>query len=555
MRILMGLAGLLLTATVLLADPPKKPTAQLPTGNLDTKDWLKYSTQPLAQGEIDRLVNAELAKVGVKPAAITTDEQFLRRVHLDLTGRLPMPADITEFLADKSPDKRAKLIDKLLETRDFGKHWAQYWKTVITSRTTDLRSIALSNSFEGWLKNQLMADKSWDFVAREMLTAKGQILFAEPETNGQLFFLTSRKGMDAVTEIAAETSRVFLGIQLQCAQCHDHPSDVWKRQQFHEFAAYFAKYREQPVRDGMMQLGFELVAKPGFMEYQMPDKNDPKKTTRTLPRFLDGKGPQPLGFKGLPDEARRQSLADAITSTNNPWFAGAYVNRMWGELMGQAFYTPIDDLGPQKDAMMPAVLARVAAAWRGNGYPVKQLFRDIMTSDAYQRQIRPGESADEHLLFATHNPVRMNADSLWQSLNDTLGQVGQPRFGKGPPKGPFGGFQGLEAQFKQEFAYDPSTKAEEIEGSISQALMLMNNAQINQKIKATGTNLLARILSSYSEDDEAVRMLYLRTLARRPTDREASRCRQHIESVGNRAEAFEDLLWALINSTEYQTKR
>jgi hypothetical protein len=525
----------------------------LPTGNLDTKDWLKYSTQPLAQGEIDRLVNAELAKVSVKPAALTTDEQFLRRVHLDLTGRLPMPADITEFLADKSPDKRAKLIDKLLETRDFGKHWAQYWKTVITSRTTDLRSIALSNSFEGWLKNQLMADKSWDFVAREMLTAKGQILYADPETNGQLFFLTSRKGMDAVTEIAAETSRVFLGIQLQCAQCHDHPSDVWKRQQFHEFAAYFAKYREGLVRDGMKQLGFELVAKPG--EYQMPDKNDPKKTARTMPRFLDGKGPQPVGFKGLSDEARRQSLADAITSTNNPWFAGAYVNRMWGELMGQAFYTPIDDLGSQKDAMMPAVLARVAAAWRGNGYNVKQLFRDIMASDAYQRQIRPGESADEHLLFATHNPVRMNADSLWQTLNDTLGPIGPPRFAKGPPAGPFGRFQGLEGQFKQEFSYDPSTKAEEIEGSISQALILMNNAQINQKIRASGTNLLARILSSYSEDGEAVRMLYLRTLARRPTDREASRCRQHIELVGNRAEGFEDLLWALINSTEYQTKR
>jgi hypothetical protein len=274
-----------------------------------------------------------------------------------------------------------------------------------------------------------------------------------------------------------------------------------------------------------------------------------------MPRFLDGKAPPAVGFKGISDEVRRKSLADSLTSTDNPWFAGAYVNRMWGELMGQAFYMPIDDMGPQKDAMMPAVLARIAASWRGNGYNIKQLFRDIMTSDAYQRQIRPGESADENALFAVHTPVRMNADSLWLTLNDTLGTLTQPRFFKGSPKGTFGGLQTFEGQFKQEFAYDPSARPEEVEGSISQALILMNNVQINQKIKATGTNLLARILSSYTEDAEAVRMVYLRTLARRPTDREMTRCRQYITSVGSRSEAFEDILWALINSTEYQTKR
>ena len=576
-----GALALVLAMLPLRADPPKtdakKPVVQLPVGNLDTKDWLKYSTQRLAPGEIDRLVNAELAKVSVKPAAKTTDEQFMRRVYLDLTGKLPMPADITEFVADKTPNKRAKLIDKLLDGNDYAKHWGQYWRIVITSKTeADFRLNIFVPHFERWLTEQIKENKGWDYIAREMITAKGKIMNSDRDANGQAFFLVSRKGADAVNEIAAETSRIFLGIQIQCAQCHDHPSDVWKRQQFHEFAAYFARLRERPIIEEKKFIGSSIASLP-VGEQMMPDKSDPKTGTRMAPKFLDGKSPpgagvsgakgiipvkgpggfQKGGFGGLSDEARRKALAEQITDTNNPWFAAAYVNRMWGEFMGQSFYTPIDDLGPQKDAMMPAVLARVAGSFRGNGYDTKQLIRDIMTSDTYQRQIRPGETGEDHFLFATHNPVRMNSNALWQALTGAIGPFPGGGFGKGGPFGGFGkgGFGGLEFQFKQEFAYDPSTKADDIEGSIAQTLILMNNAQINARIKATGTNLLARVLASYTEDGEAVRMVYLRTLARTPTEREMSRVRQHIQTVSNRPEAFEDLLWALINSTEFQMKR
>jgi hypothetical protein len=162
------------------------------------------------------------------------------------------------------------------------------------------------------------------------------------------------------------------------------------------------------------------------------------------------------------------------------------------------------------------------------------------------------------MMFATHNPVRMNGDALWQALTNTLGPIGPGGGGFGGkgfggPKG-FGVF-GLENQFKNEFSYDPSTKAEEIEGSIAQALILMNNPQINQKIKASPNSVLGRILSSYSDDDEALKVVYLRTLARRPTDREMTRLREHIRTVKNRNEAYEDILWALINSTEFQMRR
>lgn len=552
-------AGWMLAAVPVQADPPKQDKAAAskpavyPTGYLRSDDWLKASTAPLAKGELDRLVNEQLKKAGIEPAPRTTDEQFIRRAWLDLTGRLPMPADISEFLADKNANKRAQLIDKLLASDDFARHWGLYWRDVITSKLSDFRVQQLVPRFETWITEQLKQNRKWSEITRALLTATGEMRFDEPDKNGEAFFLATRRGADATTEIAAETSRIFLGIQIQCAQCHDHPSDVWKRQQFHEFAAYFARSRERPIFEEKKIKGSAVVSLP-FGEHAMPDKDNPTKKGKALkPKFIDGKGPQSKGFKSLTDRERRTALADAIVSKNNPWFAGAFVNRIWGELMGQGFYQPIDDLGPEKEATMPEVLARVAGSFRGGDYDVKELFRVVMNSETYQRQIRPGESPDQHLLFASHNLGRLNANALWMSLVDTLGQLAGPQ-----PKGAFGPFArlaGLEAQFKQEFGYDPSSKAEEVEGSVSQALLMMNNPTIHQKIRASGKNLLARILSSYTEDDEALRMVYMRTLARRPTDRELQRCRTHIRDAGSRAEAFEDILWALINSTEYQTKR
>ena len=543
------------------ADPPKKDKAAAgkqvvyPTGYLRTDDWLKASTAPLATGELDRLVNEQLKKASLEPAPRTTDEQFIRRAWLDLTGRMPMPADVAEFLADNSPNKRAKLIDSLLATDDYARHWGLYWRDVIISKVTDQRSQLFSRHFEKWITEQLGKNRKWSEITRAILNATGELRNQEVDKNGQAFFLLSRRGADSTTEIAAETSRIFLGIQIQCAQCHDHPSDVWKRKQFHEFAAYFARTKNFPIRDGMRFVGEELKSAP-FAEHRMPDKEDPKKGTVMSPRFIDGKKPSVVAttFRGLSDLDRRKALAEQIVSKDDPWFAGAFVNRIWGELMGQAFYQPIDDLGPEKEAFMPDVVARVAGSFRGSDYDIKGLFRAVMNSDTYQRQIRPGESPDQHLLFAAHHLARLNANALWMSLVDTLGQLGGPQ-PKGMFAGPFARFAGFETLFKQEFGYDPSTKAEEVEGSVSQALLMMNNPTINQKIRANGTNLLARILTSYTQDDEALRMVYMRTLARRPTDRELARCRTHIRAAGSRAEAFEDILWALLNSTEFQTKR
>jgi hypothetical protein len=561
----------LVTATVLIGSEPvaaqKKGKKKLPdptpqnkpiaphapkSSVLTDEAWQKAPLTPLQPGELDRLVKKELTESKITPAPLTTDEQFIRRATLDLTGQLPTPADIKDFVADPASQKRALLIDKLLASEEYAQHWARYWREVIAARVNERRGMLLARSFEVWMTEQLKQNVAWDKIVRAMLMAEGSCTYEDDAKNGAVFFLASHVGPESVNEQAAETARVFLGIQIQCAQCHDHPQDQWKRVQFHELAAYFARTQQRPMRvQGQGPQGMEIFSQPRG-EHEMPAGNDPKKTLLTHPRYLDGTSPG----ANLPDQARRRALADTVTSKKNYWFAGAFVNRLWGELMGQSFYQPVDDMGPKKEAVFASVLTRLTGAFRGTNYDIKDLFRSVMNSETYQRQIRPGESADEHLHFAAAYPTRLRADALWGSLTTVLGSMsGGPvnrlrPAAKGALVAP-----GLEGVVVEEFKFDPSLKPDEVEGSIPQALLLMNNPQINQKILARGTNVLGRILASYPEDAEAINMVYLKTLSRKPTNRELEKCSNYIQSAKSRTEAYEDLLWAILNSTEFQTKR
>lgn len=530
--------------------PPAPKAAQL-----NHEAWKSVPMTPATPADIDKLVQKELAANQIKSAPLTTDEQFIRRVTIDVTGELPSAAAVTAFVADKDPQKRAKLIDKLLDSDKFARYVARYWRDVITSRVVDRRNIGASRAFEEWLFEELKANKSWGEIARAMLTADGDIRYDDPKKNGQAFFLLAQTGTDAANDRAAEASRVFLGIQIRCAQCHDHPFDQWKQVQFHELAGYFARTRDRQIREENKLVGVGLTALPRG-EHEMPSTKDSKQTLLTNPRFLDGKTPA----KNLSDKDRRAALADAMTDKDNYWFAGAYVNRLWGEAMGQAFYEPVDDIGPGKQVVFGEVLTRLAAHFRATNYDIKGMYRLVMNSQTYQRQFRLGDSMSDHNYFAAVYPTQLPADALWSALVGALGPFNQGPFGRPQPGAGggfgarFGGF-GLEGMFRQEFAFDPSVSAEEIEGTIPQALILMNNAQLNAKIKADRGNMLAKVLETFPRDEDAVEAVYLRTLARAPTASETAKCMKYIQKVGKRAEAFEDLLWSLINSTEFQTKR
>ena len=572
---------------------PKAPSA----ANVKTvpEAWASAPHKPLEPGEIDRLLALAHAKDTTAPAPLVNDEQFIRRVRLDLTGRLPTPAEVEEFVKDTDSQKRARLIDRLLASDDYAHYWARYWRDVFLWRATDMRVvIRLPRTYgmEIWLAEQLKSNRSWADITRALLTAEGVMQLRAPTKNGAAAFLLAHAGDDAAVERAADTARVFLGIRIQCAQCHDHPDDIWKRQQFHEMAAFFGRLGDR-VTEGEGKdakerkgAGLELVAKPNG-EYQMPDRDDPKKSSTVHPRFLieeprpngeprpSGSGadgePRPSGSghnipHGLGDRERRRLLADLITSSDNYWYAAAFVNRIWGALMGQGFYQPVDNMGPLLEATDPQVLLRLADGFRATNHDIKGLFRAVMNSQAYQRQFRlaePRPSGSGSLDLATPYPARLRGDAIWFSLRNLLGPFpGEDENartfagGAGVAPSPFAKqAPSLQFRVKQLFDFDPSARADEVEGSVPQAMMLMNNQVLNSRILATGDTPLARLLREHPQDDAAVQIMYLQALSRRPTPRELETCKDYIKEVGKRGEALEDILWTLVNSTEFQTKK
>lgn len=539
------------------AAPPAEPGAQPTAGVfprtvvLDEQDWLHLPRKAISSKEVDALIAAEVqaSSQSTQPAPLTTDEQFLRRVSLDLTGQLPSPEQIATFVSSAEPTKRAKLIDELLQSDAYARHWARFWRDVVSSRITNRRSMGLTRSFEEWLFERFRAGDSWKEITRAILTAEGELRFTlntpSPE-NGALFFLVAHDGEEA-EERAAETSRVFLGIQIQCAQCHDHPTESWKRTQFHEFAAYFARIKFEQLFIEKKLSGVQLTILPDA-EHKVASLTNPDEKSLAHPRFLDGQAPA----EKLSDRDRRKALANAVTADENHWFAVAFVNRIGGELLGSPFYRHADDLGANKELIFPAVLQGLAGSFQASDYNIRELFRTILNTDAYQRQIR--DEAITQAPFVSAAPKRLRADALWDSLVHVFGKI-EPgaRFHTGG--GVRFNLSFLEGKFRAEFDFDPSLEPAEVNGTIPQVLFLMNNQTLANHLEASRTSLIGRILRECPNDAEAISRLYLLALSRRPTERESARCLQHIAAATGRPEAFEDLLWALINSTEFQRTR
>lgn len=285
----------------------------------------------------------------------------------------------------------------------------------------------------------------------------------------------------------------------------------------------------------------------GALEHYMPDLKDPTSqgTVMTPSFFLTGEA---LAM-GENDLERRQALANWMTSPKNPWFAKAFVNRIWAELVGEGFYEPVDDLGPDRKCSAPATMDYLAEQFISHAYDVKWLFRAIVGTAAYQRESRPRRNPDQ-IPFTANCPQRLRSDQLFDSLFAALGSNTAVQGAQRPRGGGPYGIGGPRAQFASVFGYDPSDRRDEISGSIPQALLLMNSPQIGRGINARGGDL-GKLISTVDDDDDVAEELFLRCLAREPSDKELGICRDYVRSVGNRAEAFEDIFWALINSAEF----
>ncbi|MFT7641169.1 MAG: hypothetical protein ACI9G1_002915 [Pirellulaceae bacterium] len=484
------------------------------------------------------------------------DEIFLKRAMLDIIGRLPTPEEAISFAIDPAEDKREKLVHRLLKTDEFGSNWARYWRDVILYRRTEERALLASQKLEEFLTQQLNSDTSWDKIATAFVTAEGDV-----REEGATALIMAQSGQPEDT--VAEISRIFMGIQIQCAQCHDHPTDRWKREQFHQLAAFFPRVAVRPVREGEKR-SFAVVSQDRFFSRPSNNNNRYRGTSEHSMKDLEkpeerGKVMTPVLFTtgeslriGATDDSRRESLAKWMTSENNSWFAKAYVNRIWAELVGEGFYEPIDDIGPDRDCSAPQTMDYLAEQFVANDYDVKWLFETITATDAYQLRSQRRRNYDETPFQANCNQ-RLRADQLFSSLISVLGveEPGAREFNR----------QGYSARFSARnlfntaFGFDPSDPRAEVKASIPQALLMMNSPIISRAISARSDTGLGRLLRQIDDDEELITELYLRAYSRAPTDEEVKICTGFIKKIGNRGEAFEDILWSLINSTEFQYRR
>jgi hypothetical protein len=537
--------------------------------------WLGMDTTAAAAGKLsvipaeiaaktDELLASEAGLSGARSATakMADDEIFLRRVTLDLHGRLPTSGEITAFALDPASDKRAAVVRKLLADDRFGENWSRYWRDVIMYRATEQRAQIISGVLTTFLKDSLNENKPWSEVATAFITAQGDGL-----TKGECALIIAQEGKPE--ETVAEISRIFLGVQIQCAQCHDHPTDRWKREQFHELAAFFPRVASRVILTPdnrsitvtVTEFGNEPFSRNGnrargSAEHRMPDLKDPSARGTLMTPVLFATGDKLRG--NTPDAERRGTLAKWITKPENPYFAKAFVNRLWSELVGEGFYEPVDDIGPDRHCDAPQTLDHLAVAFANTNYDVKWLYETIMATQAYQRASRSRRTPDQPA-FTANIPQRLRADQLYDNLVSSVGSTGGGFFGG---RGFMAGGAGMRfgrsprQQFSGIFGYDPSERRDEVAGTIPQALFMMNSPQFAGQIDGRSSrSTLGRMLNEFKDDKALIAELYLKTLAREPSQREIDTCLAHIAEVKNRSEAFEDIHWSLINSTEFLYRR
>jgi hypothetical protein len=477
---------------------------------------------------IDRAVEDKLRAEKVTPSAEASDAEFLRRASLDITGVIPTAEKAKAFLESADPDKRAKLIDELLASPDYGKRMADTWQALLLARPPNVLRYHPA-LFGKWLAESFNANNPWDRMVKELLTARG----TEDENPAVIFFQAN----DSVDKMTDNVSKNLLGVQLQCAQCHNHPFADWKQDDYWGLAAFFLKVRadnNKIVKGGppIVNEGPEIMARRFLPE-----------ATKFVPaRYLQG-GVQPLVRRA----PFRPYLADWLTSPKNPFFAKAMVNRVWAQFFGRGLVNPVDDIGENNAASHPELLDQLARGFADNGFDLKDLIRAIVSSRAYQRTSRPaGDNDKSDSALLARMPVKMLSPEM---LYDSLALITEtaappPMKGQKPtaltPRQQFAHF------FQAEDTAEPTTYTH----GIPQVLRLMNSPQFHRS--ATQFHRSAKLdrLIAAGKPEEVIERLYLTVLSRRPTAEETAALLRYVRQ-GDARRNYGDVLWTLLNTSEF----
>jgi len=493
---------------------------------------------------IDGYVWEKLQQFGITPSAPADDATFLRRASLDIIGRLPSAEEARLFLADPDPQKRERLIDRLLERPEYADFWANKWADLIRPNPYRAGIKAVYN-LDAWLRESFRQNKPYDQFVRELITASGSTFHHGP--------VVMHRDRREPEEITTMVSQLFLGVRLDCAKCHHHPFEIWGQDDFYGFAAFFSRIGRKgqgisaPISGGEEII--YLAEKPlkGGVSHPVTGKV-------MQPRPLLG---EPLDIPGEIDP--RVVLADWVTSPKNPYFAKVIVNRVWADLMGRGIVDPVDDLRATNPPSNAPLLDALAADFRKNQHNLKSLIRTICTSYVYGLSTVPNSrNVGDNRNYSRHYRERLRAEVLLDAISDLTGIP--ESFSAMPPGSRAMELWTVRSQsiFLDTFGrpdpnQDPPCERTS-ETTVVQALHLMNAPQLHQKVIADGSRA-AKLAASKKTAEEIVEELYLHCYSRFPKPDERQACVAWFQRPNlTRRQAIEDILWALINTPEFVFK-
>jgi len=512
------------------------------------KDYSKKSTtvkkdvKPALEGKADFLtlaktIDQEIAKQlkanEVDASPLCTEEEFIRRVTLDLTGVIPTAEAVKAFLDNKDTNKRAKLVDELLNNPRYGKFLGELWTKQLLNRESANRKLKEEPMHE-WLTEKLNGNMHYDKLVYELITASGP-----QNKNGAVTFFIANPAPEKMTD---QITRHFLGVQLQCAQCHNHPFTDYKQTEYWGMAAFYMNVTISANPNKAAKEGTSITVAESTGGKKGKKVKLPMEAKIVPPKFL--KAEEPTLAK---NETYRPVVATWMTSKTNPYFARAAANKVWFHLIGRGIVNPVDDMHDDNPATHPVLLATLADQMKQNDFDLKYMIRAICASQTYQRSCKPaGNNGDDHELFS-HAFVRaMHPEQLFDSIAQVVGVDGSAKEGGKKAGGAKYGPVGMRNKFIDFFTGDDGYKPLEYQAGIPQALMLMNNKQLGNTTKA-----INQAMKLAKAPEGVIEHLFLSTVSRRPTATELQKMVGHVQKQANPQAGYADVLWALLNTSEF----
>ena len=492
---------------------------------------------PPSKNFVDELVFANLKELGIPPSPVCDDATFLRRVSLDIGGRLPTDEEATAFLASTAPDKRELVIDDLLRSPDYADFFANKWTALLKNRRDDASDVTSNFAFHAWVRDSLLANKRYDQFVRELLAATGTVIGNPPVA----WYKRVKEPKEQIEDVA----QLFLGVRMQCAQCHHHPFERWSQNDYYSLAAFFTQVGRKP--SGVR--GEDLV----FHKRGMATATNIKTSVALKPAALGDAIPAIA-----PDEDPRLKLADWMGTSTNPFFAKALVNRYWKHFFQRGLIEPEDDIRDSNPPTNPELLAALEKHFIASGFDLNELVRTITRSNAYQLSATPNQhNVVDRQNYSRYYPRRLQAEVLLDAIDRVAGT--QTDFANLPPGTravalPDNSYN-RQSPFLRVFGRPEGESVCECErvqsSSLAQSLHLINAPDIKAKL-ASPTGRADRLAKDTRPPEERIRELYLAAFSREPRPAELQTTLGYLNETGTAAnDNFQDLIWALINTKEF----